>query len=154
MRILYHHRTLADGAEGIHIHEMIEAFEGLGHSVHMQALAKPSARGAGDAGLLATIRANLPPTLYECAALAYNIPEYLQFRRLLRRVRPDFVYKRHALYDVGAIGAARAEGVPVVLEVNRPYSARSYYEFEPLRFIHAAERLERTAFNDATLIVV
>ena len=64
------------------------------------------------------------------------------------------MYKRHALYDIGAIRAARAEGVPLVLEVNRPYSAHSYYEFEPLKFVRAAARLERTAFNDATLIVV
>ena len=33
MKILYHHRTLADGAEGIHIEEMVRAFRELGHEV-------------------------------------------------------------------------------------------------------------------------
>ena len=36
MKILYHHRTLADGAEGIHILEMIEAFRAEGHEVIVQ----------------------------------------------------------------------------------------------------------------------
>src|SRR5262245_14966448 len=126
MRILYHHRTLADGAEGIHIHEMIEAFRALGHTVDVKALAKPTARGAGHRGVLATIRSWLPQFLYELALLAYNLREYWQFRQRLRLERPAFVYKRHALLDVGAVLAAQAEHVPLVLEVNRPYSAESY----------------------------
>jgi glycosyltransferase involved in cell wall biosynthesis len=154
MRILYHHRTLADGAEGIHIHEMVEAFQGLGHSVQVQALAKPSARGSGHTGLLSTIRGSLPPILYETGALGFNVPEYLWVRKVLRQARPDFVYKRHALYDVGAILAAKTERVPLVLEVNRPYSAHSYYDFEPLNFVQAAARLELLAFKQASLIVV
>ena len=40
MKILYQHRTLADGAEGIHIAEMVDAFQTLGHEVVMQSLAK------------------------------------------------------------------------------------------------------------------
>jgi glycosyltransferase involved in cell wall biosynthesis len=133
---------------------MIEAFELLGHSVQMHALAKPSARGSGHTGWLSTVRAKLPQALYETAALTYNVPEYVQCRKLLQRVRPDFVYKRHALYDVGAVLGAQAERVPLVLEVNRPYSARSYYDFEPLTFVTTAARLERKAFEAATLIVV
>ena len=39
MKILYHHRTLADGAEGIHILEMIEAFRANGHDVVVRAMA-------------------------------------------------------------------------------------------------------------------
>lgn len=154
MRILYHHRTLADGAEGIHIQEMVEAFRELGHSVEMQALAKPAARGSGHAGLLSTVRARLPPLLYEAAGLGFNLVEYRRLRTRLKRSRPDFVYKRHALFDVGTLLAARAERVPVVLEVNRPYSAESYSAFEPIIFAHTAARLERVAFDAATVIAV
>lgn len=35
MKILYHHRTLGDGAEGIHIKEMVGAFRQLGHTVRL-----------------------------------------------------------------------------------------------------------------------
>ncbi|MCH8292490.1 glycosyltransferase WbuB, partial [Candidatus Poribacteria bacterium] len=38
MKILYHHRTLGDGAEGIHIREMVEAWRGLGHEVRVVSL--------------------------------------------------------------------------------------------------------------------
>jgi len=38
MRILYHHRTLGDGAEGIHIAEMVNAFRKLGHEVQVVSL--------------------------------------------------------------------------------------------------------------------
>ena len=33
MKILYHHRTLGDGAEGIHVREMVRAFSSLCHEV-------------------------------------------------------------------------------------------------------------------------
>ena len=88
MRILYHHRTLADGAEGIHIHEMIEASRGSTFRSHA-ALAKPSARGAGDAGLLYDSRKFATDALRNVPH-SHNIPEYVRFRQLLRRVRPDF----------------------------------------------------------------
>ena len=39
MRILYHLRTLGDGAEGIHIREMVSAFRGLGHDVRVTGVA-------------------------------------------------------------------------------------------------------------------
>ena len=39
MKILYHHRTMADGAEGIHIREMVLALRCLGHEVLVVALA-------------------------------------------------------------------------------------------------------------------
>ncbi len=38
MKILYHHRTLGDGAEGIYIAEMANVFCQLGHKVHMKLL--------------------------------------------------------------------------------------------------------------------
>jgi glycosyltransferase involved in cell wall biosynthesis len=154
MRILYHHRTLADGAEGIHIQEMVDAFRELGHTVEMQALAKPAARGSGHSGLLSKIRAGLPPLLYEAAALGYNAAEYRRTRALLKQVRPDFVYKRHALFDLGTILAARAAKIPIVLEVNRPYAAKSYSVFEPITFARTAARFERVAFDAATVIAV
>ena len=154
MKILYHHRTLADGAEGIHIQEMVDAFRDLGHTVEMQALAKPAARGSGHAGLLSTVRARLPKQLFEAAALGFNAVEYRRFRAVIRRVRPDFIYKRHALFDVGTILAARAERVPLLLEVNRPYAASSYSTFEPITFAKTAARLERVAFDAATVVAV
>ena len=38
MKILYHHRTLGDGAEGIHVAAIVKAFQDLGHEVRVTAL--------------------------------------------------------------------------------------------------------------------
>src|SRR6185436_14610193 len=47
VRILYQHRTLADGAEGVHIAAMVDAFRALGHEVRVAGLA---AGGTGSSG--------------------------------------------------------------------------------------------------------
>ncbi len=39
MRIIYHHRTRGEDAQGIHVAEMVQAFHELGHEVDVVALA-------------------------------------------------------------------------------------------------------------------
>jgi glycosyltransferase involved in cell wall biosynthesis len=152
MRILYHHRTLADGAEGVHIHEIVEAFTQLGHDVRVEALVKPAARGQGHTGIWATVKRLLPGAGFELAAAAFNLVDFLKCRRSLREFQPAFVYKRHALYDLGVVLAAQRQGVPVVLEVNRPYSLDTYAEFEPLRFPRLARWFERQALQRSDVV--
>ncbi len=152
MRILYHHRTLADGAEGVHISEMVTAFRSLGHQVHVTGLeASPDRKHP--AGLIHAVRGALPETMIQATALAYNVADYIDTSRDIRRFRPSLMYKRHARYDVAALAAAKRHGVPAVLEVNAVYSARPYRDFEPLLLLPIAERLERRAFTSATAIV-
>ena len=152
MRILYHHRTLADGAEGVHIEEMVEAFRSLGHEVVVEALARPNARGQGG-GVLASVKALLPKRLFELSALAYNAIDRITVGRAIRRNRPDLLYKRHALFDLGALVAARRAGVPVILEVNSAYSSPVYQGLEDIRFKGLATRCERQCVKGATLVV-
>ena len=49
MRILYHHRTRSEDAQGIHISEMTRAFRGLGHEVEMVSLVRRAGRARGPA---------------------------------------------------------------------------------------------------------
>lgn len=154
MKVLYHHRTLADGAEGIHIAEMVEAFHELGHHVQMAAAVKPSAvRGQGHAGLLSRVRRALPEWLFEVAAVGYSVVDAFTFFRRLRRVRPDFVYKRHALNDFGVALASRLAGVPLVLEVNCPYASPRHREFERVHLVGVVRWTERLALRTATLVL-
>ncbi len=150
MRILYHHRTLADGAEGIHIASMVDAFRALGHEVRVCGAA---ATPGGQASRAAAVKAWLPGVAFEAASLAYNAPEYLAVRRIIREWRPDLVYKRHARYDVGPLIAARQAGIPRVLEVNAVYSERPYRDFEPQALQPLAARLERAALRNATTVI-
>lgn len=150
MRILYHHRTLADGAEGIHIAEMVRAFESLGHEVQVLGLAAAS-KGEARRDWIARVRAAVPALVFEAASMASNAVEYFEVRRALRSFRPAFVYKRHARNDVAALVAARRAGVPAVLEVNCLFTGPGYREFEPPAFESIAARLERRALQLATV---
>ncbi len=153
MNILYHHRSLADGAEGIHIREMVEAFQQLDHHVSMQAVATPKEKGVGAGGLLAGLRRRLPQTLFECAALALNVSDYVGVARRISSEGTDLLYKRHALLDVGAALAAKRRGIPVVLEVNTAYSAPSLLQFEPVQLAGLVRRAERRALRSASLVI-
>lgn len=152
MRILYHHRTLADGAESIHIEEMVSAFRELGHEVDVRGLAASPERSR-TRGLMSGVRSVLPGVAYEAASVACNVAEYADVRRQIRRSRPDFLYKRHARYDLGALSAAAASGVPTVLEVNCLYSDAQYHQFEPLALAPLARRMERRALELADAVV-
>lgn len=150
MRILYHHRTLADGAEGIHIDAMVDAFRALGHEVR---LCGPAAGPAGGGSRLGVVKSWLPGVAFEGASIAYNAPEFLAMRHVLADWRPDLVYKRHARYDVGPGLAASRAGVRMVLEVNAVYSERPYRDFEPQALHAVAARMERAALRRADLVV-
>jgi glycosyltransferase involved in cell wall biosynthesis len=150
MRILYHHRTLGDGAEAIHIREMVSAFRDLGHVVHVSGLAE------GDAAPRAAVdrlRRLLPAAAFELASVASNLPDGLGVRRAIRDIRPDFLYKRHARFDVAALMAARRMGVPAVLEVNCLFTAEHYEQFEPHSLRRMAVRLERRALSLADVVL-
>ena len=152
MQILYHHRTLADGAEGIHIREMIDAFAALGHEVSVASLAPISVPDARSR-FWGRLKDMLPQALFELSAVALNCVDYVRFRRLLRRDRPAVVYKRHANYDLGLILAAKHARIPAILEVNCAYSSPEYDEFEPLTFRALACRFERAALRSATIVI-
>jgi glycosyltransferase involved in cell wall biosynthesis len=146
VRILYHHRTLGDGAEGIHISEMVNALRQAGHDVHVHGFAAsgnvPSRRTWID-----TFRRLVPRALFELAAIGGNAVEYLQMRRDIRRFRPHLLYKRHGRNDVGALLAAAHEGVPAAVEINCLYTGAQFERFEPLPFKPLARRLERHALR-------
>jgi glycosyltransferase involved in cell wall biosynthesis len=149
MRILYHHRTLGDGAEGIHIEEMVRAFRDLGHEVHVIGLAASSGDTARRTWI-ARARSVMPAMLFEAASMGGNLVEYFEVRRAIRTLAPAFLYKRHARNDVAALWAARHAGVPAVLEVNCLFTGPGYREFEPVALESMAVRLERWAMRLAT----
>jgi glycosyltransferase involved in cell wall biosynthesis len=152
MRILYHHRTLGDGAEGIHIREVVSAFRGLGHDVRVMGVAPVDMNGRSPR-IIDRVRRLLPAPVYELASVAYNATEYRRVRTTIAEFKPDLVYKRHARNDIAALAAAHRSGVPSVLEVNCLYSSLTYRQFEPVTFRSMVERLERHALSLASIIL-
>jgi hypothetical protein len=152
MKVLYHHRTLGDGAEGIHIAEMVTAMRSLGSEVHVRGLAGVD-RHAGRESLASRVKRLLPRAAFEGASLLSNVAEYIETRRAIRDIRPDFLYKRHARLDTGALMAARDAAIPAVLEVNCLFTGVQYHQFEPMSFGRIAARLERRAIQLADVVL-
>lgn len=152
MRILYHHRTRGLEAQGVHITELVRAFRGLGHAVHVASLARTDgeqephmeAKPAAWQGLLRSI-----PFAHELVQLAYNgvgIPLLLWAN--LRRPC-DLIYERYSLFNFAGIFAARLLRRPVALEVNAPLAFEQARDGH-IRAIRFALWTERIICNGAT----
>jgi glycosyltransferase involved in cell wall biosynthesis len=163
LKILYHHRTRAGDAQGIHISEIQRAFRLRGHEVREVALveagseAKADAEGGearGLAGLASRAASHLPAALKEGLELAYNAVAYRRLSRAIRDFRPDFVYERYAANTFAGLAAARRRGVPFVLEVNSPLALEKA-EHDGLVFRGVTRAVERRlcAGADVTIAV-
>ena len=167
MRILYHHRTRAEDAQGIHIHALCDAFRSLGHSVEVVALVgqrppsagKPEPSKAEGAPAESDSRPVLlglpiPYWLYEVMALAYNVPAFFWLLWRGLRTRPTFIYERYTLFTFAGWLVARVLRVPFILEVNAPLSLELQTHGN-LTFRRLAERLENAlcARSTRTLVV-
>ncbi|MBI1379656.1 MAG: glycosyltransferase [Planctomycetaceae bacterium] len=126
MKILYHHRTQAEDGQAVHIRSLQRALVEAGHELHEVGLV---AQGQGDGGgeqHLAAQRSRwawvgrLPRSLRELAEYAYSSHARGKLLAAGRTFRPDFVYERYAFGNTAGVSAARALGVPLLLEVNSP----------------------------------
>ncbi len=166
MRVLYHHRTRADDAQGIHIAALCGALRELGHEVELVALvrtskarqAKPrsaSETGAGKPGREGASLFGLPVPawFYELLALAYNVPGFFMLTAAALRRRPDLIYERYALFTLCGRWVARLFGVPFVLEVNAPLSLE-LSRHGGLAFAGLARRLETWLLSSSTRTIV
>ena len=156
MRILYHHRTLGDGAEGIHVREMVKAFRDLGHEVKVIGPAgEVTPEQSRKSRILGAVKQRLPHVVYELLEMAYSGYAFWRTSREIRAFRPDFVYDRYITFNAGTVLAARRHRVPVCLEVNAPLALeRSSETDEKLAFRAIAARMERWVCANATQTVV
>jgi glycosyltransferase involved in cell wall biosynthesis len=163
VKVLYHHRTRAGDAQGIHIAEMARAFRSRGHEVVEVALveagsdAKADVDGRDGSGLAALASAaarRLPLPLREAMELAYNAFAYRRISQAIRRERPDFLYERYAANTFAGLLAARRHGLPLVLEVNAPLALEKA-EAGELCFARLTRAVERrlTTRADVTIAV-
>jgi glycosyltransferase involved in cell wall biosynthesis len=154
MRILYHHRTLGDGAEGVHISEMIKAFKNLGHEVFVIALIGELTNIQSiDKIIWSNIKKLIPNFFYEIGEISYNISGYINISRVIKTFKPHFIYDRYANYNYSAILVARHYDIPVILEVNCPYSDQKETFDETLYFKRLIRFFERKICQDATHVL-
>ena len=155
-KIIYHHRTLGDGAEGIHIREMVNAFRSIGHTV---VVTGPTGEPDGASNKKKTTGSRfknmLPQIFFEMLELGYSFYCFILLCFKIRKIKPDFIYDRYITFNAGAIWAGRLCGIPVVLEVNAPLAfERSTESDERLFFKKWAFKLERYICSHADMTIV
>ena len=172
MRVLYHHRTLAEDAQGVHIEEILRALERAGHTVREVSLVSRSAAAGGNAskdgggsdrprgddgakrGVLWKLVARVARgPFYELLEYAYNIPARRRLEREIRAFRPHLVYERYALSTIAGVRAAKAAGVPHVLEVNAPL-VEEKRRWGRLWLPKVARRVEARIFRETDRVLV
>lgn len=157
MRILYHHRTLGDGAEGIHIQSIVNGLKQLGHEVKVISLVGENTqfRKAQDAkeSKWDWVRSKIPGPIYELAEIVYNIKGKRMLQKAIDDFKPDLIYDRYAHFSFAALWAAKKNRLPLILEVNSPYSIQKRL-WEKVYFPKLSEYGERKIFNSAPHIIV
>jgi len=155
MKIVYHHRTLGDGAEGIHVSSVVDAFQRLGHDVRVVALIGERTNVSNPRTRMLTFLARMTPRLlYELLELGYSLVGYRALSTAIRASRPDFIYERYTLFNLAGILAARRHRLRIVLEVNAPLAfERARYERLALKRLaqYCEARICRLA--DAVVVV-
>lgn len=157
MKILYHHRTLGDGAEGIHVREMINAFRSLGHEVRVVGPVGEEENGdTVRVSLFSKIRLLTPKILYEIFEILYNGYGYYLLQKATKAFEPDFLYDRYITFNASSVLFAKSHRIPVVVEVNAPLALeRTQQQDEKLFFRKTADRFEKWICSkaDQTLVV-
>lgn len=122
MRILYHHRTRAEDAQGIHILEMVNAFRKLGHHVEVVGIVSPNAANGQKRkkSWISRTAAKVPPVIYELLELMYNFYGFYMLKKKVKQFKPDFIYERYALNTFAGILVSKLYHIPLILEVNAP----------------------------------
>jgi glycosyltransferase involved in cell wall biosynthesis len=153
MKVLYHHRTLGDGAEGIHVSSVIDALRSQGHDVRVAAvIGEKTNVSTARTRLLTSLTRQMPRAAYELMEVAYSSAVHRTLRKQIASWRPDFIYERYTIFNVGGLAAARAAGIPFILEVNAPLAwERSNYE--QLSFRRLASRREVEVCSGADVVI-
>ena len=153
MRILYHHRTQGEEPESVHIAAIVSALRRLGHQVDIVGPARLRAATARPGrSLSGKLKQRMPRALVELLQLVYNAVSFGKLALSLARHRHDFIYERHALYNVAGVAAAAVFRIPVILEVNTLY-ARAWDRYYGLAFGPVARFFERQALMRADAII-
>jgi glycosyltransferase involved in cell wall biosynthesis len=156
MKILYHHRTLGDGAEGIHIREMVKAFRDQGHEVKVIGpTGETPPESSRKSRMLGHVKRLIPHALYEILEISYTGYCFWKTVLAIRSFKPDFIYDRYITFNAGTVLAGKMCRIPICLEVNAPLAKeRSVEQDERLAFRKIASRMERWVCSNATQTVV
>lgn len=163
MNILYFHRTQAKGVEGVHIKEIVRAFQRLGHKVDIvspvgdrledkTSSAKAAAAPGWRERFYRSLSRYLPELIFELAELLYNFQALRQARRTLDSSKVDMIFERYAIFGVAGAYLSKKWNKPLIIEVNyTSCSALVRHRSALLRPL--ARRLDQRIFDRALGLV-
>lgn len=156
MKILYHHRTLGDGAEGIHIREMIKAFRDMGHQVLVLGPTGEKEYVLNrKAKILSGIKKILPSAFFELIEICYNLYGIMVLYKCIKSYRPDFIYDRYITFNGSSVIMGKYLKIPVIEEINAPLALeRSSQKDEKLFFKKTAYFIEKWICTNAAKTIV
>lgn len=145
--LVYHHRTQATDAQGIHIWEMCRAFGRAGWRVEMVALVRDEAVGqeSRKGGLFQAL-SMLPGWAYECLEIAYNLVGVWRLWRAVHKIKPAFIYERYSIYNAAGALVSLLTGIPLVEEVNAPLALEKK-RYGTIYLPAVAQRIETWIIN-------
>lgn len=162
MKILYHHRTQGQGAEGVHIRGMVEAFKALGCYVDL--ISPPGVdpyrkqnfesgtkgERKQPPGLWAFLANNCPQIIFELLEIFYNLYTLVRVSAFLRQSHYDIIYERYSLFGFVCSRLAGKYGIPLILEVN---DATVIKRSRPLVLKRISRFIERITLENCHKIV-
>ena len=145
--LIYHHRTQAADAQGIHIHEMCNAFRRLGWEVNMVALVSDEAVGKESReGYFYKFLSKMPKFAYELMEIGYGLIGIWRLWRAVIKQKPRFIYERYSIYNFAGAVISYLTGIPLIVEVNAPL-AQEKHEYGHLYFPRLAQAVETAVIN-------
>lgn len=156
MKIIYHHRTRGEDAQGIHIQSLQDAWAALGHEVHEVSLGRVQSgkvQNTNGHQKHSEGRGTLGSLIYEGLSLGYNVYGMRNLQKAIKEYQPALIYERYCLNLTAGALAANKHKIPFVLEVNSPLVDEMSKE-SGLIGRSVAQRCERLVLNKATRVVV
>jgi glycosyltransferase involved in cell wall biosynthesis len=164
MNILFHHRTQAQGAEGVHINGMVNAFITLGHTLRIicpqdlkifrgrkhQREKTLEKNNMAEKGSFSYGALKIRQWAFSLLEICYNFYAYIVLASSVRAAKPDMIYDRYALMCIAPALIAKRHRIVLCLEVN---TATMIERVRPTIFPRLARLLERIALNQATVIL-
>ncbi len=163
MVILYHHRTMGRGAEGLHIASIVKAFQSLGHRVIILSppgidplkvigenpLDKTCEKTKGFNTLWKSISKYAPQIIFEVLEILYNISAVFRMKKIIEHNHIDFIYERNAFFLFAGAFLSNRNNIPFIIEANEVVGVKRARRLTMKRL---AKWIEKKTFERASAI--
>lgn len=150
VKILYHHRIASKDGQYVHVEELTNALDELGHELHFVApQVNENADFGGDGGFVSKLKKALPKALYETLELSYSAWVFIKLVVAILKFKPEVIYERYNLYQPAGVIAAKLFKIPLLLEINAPL-VEERAKYSGLALQGFAKKIEDFTWRGAT----